>query len=217
MHRFSELIAHLAERSQQFAEHMGSVGLLVIAFLDSSFLTLPEVADLLVVVFAAREPDRWLLFASMTTIGSTAGCYSLYALARMGGQAMIRRGFHERHVDRVLDWSRRHGALVLLVPALLPPPMPFKVFVLVAGAAGIRSKPFLAAIFVGRGLRYGGEAWLAQRYGMDAIRFLQRDALRLLWPVAVVAILLALGWQLWRWQRADRQPPAPTGSAGEPT
>jgi membrane protein YqaA with SNARE-associated domain len=217
MHRFSELIAHLAARSQQFAEHMGGVGLLVVAFLDSSFLTLPEVADLLVVIFAVREPDRWLFFAAMTTIGSTAGCYSLYGLARFGGQAMIRRGFHERHVDRVLDWSRRHGALVLIVPALLPPPMPFKIFVLMAGAAGIRTTPFLVAIFVGRGLRYGVEAWLARHYGMDAIRFLQRDAIRLLWPVAVVALLLVGGWQLWRWQRGGRQPPAPTDSAGERT
>ena len=216
MHRFSELIARLAERSQAFAEQMGGVGLLAVAFIDSSFLTLPEVTDLLVVIFAVRDPDRWLYFAAMATVGSTMGCYALYVLARMGGQAMVRRGFHERHVDRTLAWCRRHGALVLIVPALLPPPMPFKIFVLMAGAAGIRTGPFLLAVVVGRGLRYGVEAWLARHYGMDAIRFLERDALRLLWPVAVAALVMAGGWQLWRWQRRAR-PQDPTDSARERT
>ena len=217
MHRFSELLRHLAESSQRFAEHLGGPGLVAIAFLDSSFLTLPEVADLLVVVFTIREPERWLYFATMTTIGSVAGCYVLYGLARIGGQAMVRRGFHERHVDRTLEWCRRHGALVLLIPALLPPPMPFKIFVLMAGAAGIRPMPFIAAIAVGRGLRYGGEAWLARRYGMDAIRFIQRDALRLVWPLVVVGLLAAVVWWLWSRRRPDGRPPAPPGPAAEQT
>ncbi len=78
MHRFSEFIRHLAESAQHFAEQLGGPGLVAIAFLDSSFLTLPEVADLLVVVFTIREPEQWLYFAAMTTIGSVAGCYALY-------------------------------------------------------------------------------------------------------------------------------------------
>jgi membrane protein YqaA with SNARE-associated domain len=215
MHALSEYMRRLAEAAQQFAEQLGGPGLLAIAFMDSSFLTLPEVADLLVVVFTIREPDRWLYFAAMTTAGSILGCYALYGVARMGGRAMVRRGFHERHIDVVLDWCRRHGALVLIVPALLPPPMPFKLFVLMAGIAGIRVGPFLTAVIFGRGIRYGGEAWLARHYGDAAIRFIQGDALRLALPVAVVGLVLVAGW--WLWRRRRPRPPAPPDGVGERT
>jgi membrane protein YqaA with SNARE-associated domain/nitrate reductase NapE component len=193
---------------------MGGPGLIAIAFIDSSFLTLPEVADLLVVVFTIREPERWLYFVTMTTIGSVAGCYALYALARVGGRALVQRGFHERHIDWALDWYRRHGALVLILPAVLPPPMPFKAFVLMAGVAGIRPVPFLVAIAVGRFLRYGGEAWLARRYGAEAVHFIQRDALGLLWPVLAVCLLVAAVWWVWRWRRPAAGPPAPPDAPG---
>jgi membrane protein YqaA with SNARE-associated domain len=205
MHRLTEFMHQLAGASQHIAEQLGGPGLLLIAFVDSSFITLPEVADLLVVVFTIREPDRWLYWAAMTTIGSTAGCYVLYALARAGGHAMVRRGFHERHIDWGLEWFRRHGALVLILPALLPPPMPFKVFVLLAGIAGIRTWPFMVAILVGRGIRYGGEAWLARRYGEAVFEFIKRDASRLVWPAVAVAAVIALVW--WWYRRSLGDPP----------
>lgn len=201
MHHLSELIRHLAHSAQAFAEHLGGPGLLGIALVDSSFITLPEAVDLLVVVFTLKQPDWWWYFGAMSTIGSTAGSYVLYALARSGGRAMVRRGFHERHVDRVLEWCRRHGSLVLIIPALLPPPMPFKLFVLVTGVAGIGPWAFTGALLVGRGLRYGGLAWLARHYGESVIQGIQRDAIRFLWPVLALTLVAAAGW--WLWRRAD--------------
>ena len=200
MHKIGELMRQLAGASQQFAEQLGGFGLLLIAFVDSSFLTLPEVADALVVIFTIKEPDRWLYWAAMTTVGSTAGCAVLYGLARAGGHAMVRRGIHERHLDKVLAWFRSHGALVLIVPALLPPPMPFKVFVLLAGVADIRPWPFIIAIFTARGFRYGVEAWLARRYGHAVIEFITHDATRLIWPVVGIVTVLGLAW--WWYQRS---------------
>src|SRR3954466_13371141 len=117
MHRLGELMHQLAGAAQAFAEQFGGMGLLAIAFVGFSFVPLPEVADILVVVFTIRDPDGWLYWAAMTTIGSTLGCWVLYAIARAGGRAMVKRGFHERHIDRGLAWFRSHGALVLIVPA----------------------------------------------------------------------------------------------------
>jgi len=202
MHKLGEFMQHVAAASQHFAEQLGGLGLLLIAFADSSFITLPEVADVLVVVFTIRQPDQWLYWAAMTTVGSTLGCTVLYGLARAGGHAMVRRGFHERHIDRTLEWFRRHGAPLLIVPAILPPPMPFKIFVLLAGVAGIRPWPFLTAILAGRGLRYGGEAWLARRYGEAVFEFVKRDASKLIWPTVGVVAVVALVWWLWRRQLA---------------
>src|SRR5688572_32923956 len=98
MQKIGEFLRQLASTAQQFAEQFGGFGLFLVAFIDSSFLTLPEVADALVVIFTIKEPDRWLYWAGMTTLGSTTGCAVLYSLARAGGHAMVRRGIHERHL-----------------------------------------------------------------------------------------------------------------------
>jgi membrane protein YqaA with SNARE-associated domain len=198
MDRISEFAHRVSEFLQQLAESWGGPGLALVAFCDSSFLTLPEVADLLVAVSTIREPHNWFFFAAVTALGSVLGSYALFLVGRKGGEALVRRGFHERHVDRVLEWFRRHGALVLVLPAMMPPPMPFKAFVVTAGVSGVRTLPFVTAVAVGRLTRYGGVAWLARTYGEDTLRFIQGNAFSLLWPVMGAVILAVLGWWLWR-------------------
>jgi membrane protein YqaA with SNARE-associated domain len=195
------LLSALGARAQALAESLGAPGLMLVAFVDSSFLTLPEVADFLVVMFTIRSPDEWAYFAAMTTAGSVCGSYALYAIGRKGGEALLRRKIHERHVDRVLGWYQRFGAFVLIVPALLPPPMPFKVFVLLAGLAGVRRSRFVIAVAAGRGLRYGGEALLAKWYGDAALRFLEQNLITWLLPIAGAAAVVAVGWWVWRRRR----------------
>ena len=106
MQRFLELIHAFAGRVQAVAEGLGGPGLMLVAFIDSSFLSLPELADILVVMFTLREPSRWWYFSLMTTAGSMAGSYALFLVGRKGGEAMLRRNFHERHVDRGLEWFK---------------------------------------------------------------------------------------------------------------
>ena len=198
MDRISEFAHRVSEFLQQLAESWGGPGLALVAFCDSSFLTLPEVADLLVAVSTIREPHNWFYFAAMTAVGSVLGCYALFLVGRKGGEALVRRGFHERHVDRVLEWFRKHGALVLIIPAMMPPPMPFKAFVLTAGVSGVRTMPFLIAVGSGRLARYGLVAWLARTYGEATRVFIQHNAFSVLWPVLGVAIIAIGGWWLWR-------------------
>ena len=206
MHAFLNFIHGIAARAQALAESLGGPGLFIVAFVDSSFLTLPEVADILVVLFAIRSPADWPYFVAMTTAGSVAGSYALYLVGRKGGEALLRRRFHERHVDRGLGWYRRFGAWVLVVPATLPPPTPFKLFVLVAGVAGVDRRGFLAAVAVGRGVRYGVEAYLATLYGEQALRFVQENAFKWAIPAILALVALIVAWLLWR--RFARRPAA---------
>jgi membrane protein YqaA with SNARE-associated domain len=170
---------------QGFAESLGGSGLFIIAFLDSSFLSFPEASDALIVLLTVQHPDRMVFYALTTTIGSVAGCYALYTVGRRGGEAFLRKRFHERHIDRAMETFRRHGMLSVLVPSLLPPPLPFKIFVLAAGVSGMRHVDFLIAVTIGRAIRYFGVGLLALWKGKAAIEWLHENA-------ATVGIVLAV-------------------------
>src|SRR5207253_4189621 len=112
-----------------FALALGAPGLFVVAFLDSSFVPLPQINDLLVVLMVSRHPALMPYYALSATLGSLVGCYVIYAIAERGGDAFLRKRVHAARVDRTLALYQRHGVLALMVPALLPPPAPFKLFV----------------------------------------------------------------------------------------
>lgn len=192
MHRLVQIL-------QTFAQGLGGPGLALIAFADSSFLSLPEVADVLLVLQIVKTPHWWAYYSLLATIGSVAGCYILFALARKGGEAFLRRKFRESHVDWGLKWFRRVGLLTLVVPSFMPPPVPLKIFVLLAGVSGVTPATFLLTISLSRGLRYGGEGLLAAWYGRDAIRLIQANIGRISLGIAgigVLAVLVVVWWHL---------------------
>ena len=196
---------------QGLAVALGGPGLCLIAFLDSSFLSFPEVTDVLIVVLVAKHPERFLWYTALPTIGSIAGCYALYLVARRGGEAFMRKRFRERHVDRAFALFRDYGVLTVAVSAILPPPVPFKVFVLAAGAAGVRPLDFLIAATLGRGVRYFGEGALALWYGEWALQFLNANFTTLsLWLGGIVGAI-AIVW-IW-WSRRQRRIDASAGSS----
>jgi len=181
-----------------FAVSLGGPGLFIIAFLDSSFLSFPEVNDLLIVWLTTQHEERMVYYALMTTLGSMSGCLSIYWLARKGGEAFLRKRFNPHSVERAMATFRRYGLLAILIPSILPPPMPFKIFVLAAGVAKVRPFDFILAIAIGRGFRYFGEGLLAVYYGDDATEFLRRNARTVALTVALAALVLGVGWILWR-------------------
>ena len=146
---------------------------MVLAICDSSFVSLPEVNDVLLMTFAVNQPEDMVKFALLTTLGSVIGCALLYAAGRKGGDAFLRRSFADERLAKVKSWYQRHGVLAVIVPSLLPPPTPFKLFVLSAGTFGISWPKFLTAVVIGRAIRYFSEGILAVVYGPAAIRFVQ--------------------------------------------
>lgn len=190
---------------QSLAQGSGGIGLFVVTFLDSSFLSLPEIADLAIVYLVIQHPAGWWYYALVSTAGSVAGCYVLYALARKGGEAFLRKRFRERHIDWGLSAFRRYGLLAIIVPSLLPPPMPFKIFVLLAGMADVPPATFVGALLLGRGFRYFGEALLAFLYGQQAIEFIRHNLVQAsIW----LAVVLVAGGVAYMWWRRRSAPPA---------
>jgi len=189
---------------QSVALSLGAPGLFLIAFLDSSFLSLPEINDLLLVWMVSRHESRMVLYAASATLGSISGCLVLYYIGRKGDQFVVRR-FSPHRVQRALAQFQRYGVLAVLIPSLLPPPAPFKIFVLLSGVAGIRPSRFVLAIAVGRGARYFIEGLLAVWYGDQAIEFIRANA-RIV--TLVIVALLAAGLAAYlAWKRARRLDP----------
>lgn len=197
---------------QAWASELGGLGLFIIATLDSSFLSFPQVNDLLVIFLSTRNPDRMPYYAAMTTAGSLLGCFLLYGVARTGGEVFLRKRVSASRVDRGMRIYQRFGLLAVVVPALLPPPTPFKIFVLMAGVAGVAPWRFGLAILIGRGIRYFGQGYLAVRYGEQAAEIAREHGAEVGLGLAGLALLIGLAYYLSRRQRS--QPSRAESSAG---
>jgi membrane protein YqaA with SNARE-associated domain len=196
-------LARVSDGIVALAERLGAGGLALVAFLDSSFLSLPQVTDALTVALTLKNPSNWMVHALAATGGSLAGCLALFLAARKGGEAFLRRRFKQGHIDRGLRLFQRHGWLTIAVPAIMPPPTPFKLFVLLAGVAEIRVLTFLAAAAVGRAFRYGGEAWLTYTYGEQATELIAENLPVVSVIVATVVLVAGIALVLWRRKRAS--------------
>ena len=184
---------------QDLASQIGGLGLFLIAFLDSSFLSLPEVNDILIVWMVTRHKELLVYYAFMATAGSVAGCLVLYYLARKGGEAFIRRRFKKKRIDWATGLFRRYGVLAIIVPALLPPPAPFKIFVLLAGVVGFPPLNFAVSVAVARGVRYFGEGLLAVWYGDLAIEYIRSHGPLISLGLMAAVILGGVGYVVWRY------------------
>ena len=187
-------MAGVVEWIKAFAVSLGGPGLFIIAFLDSSFLSFPEVNDLLIIWLTTQHKERMVYYAAMTTLGSVAGCLALYTVARKGGEAFLRKRINPLYLERAMATFRRYGLLAILIPSILPPPMPFKIFVLAAGVAKVRPLDFILAIAIGRGFRYFGEGLLAVYYGDHAADFLNENGPTVALVVGVAALLSGVVW-----------------------
>jgi membrane protein YqaA with SNARE-associated domain len=187
---------------------LGPVGLFVVAFFDSSFLSLPEINDLLVVSSAAARPATAWMYVAGATLGSVAGCMVLWWVGRRGGEPLLVRRFGEARVARSRQAFHRWDVFALAVPALLPPPMPFKIFVLSAGVFGFPFRRFVLTLLAARGVRYTVWGILGAVYGKEALELLRRfdgwfrENVVALLVAAAVAILVGLGLWLARRRRA---------------
>ena len=167
------------------APALGGFGLLLSAFVDSSFVPLPLVTDLVLMELCIRHPLRTPYYSGMAAIGSLAGCIWIYWLARKGGQAYYRRT-QGHPPGRIRRFVQDYPMACVFLPAVAPFPVPFKPFVIAQGVFQVPFVTFVVGTLLGRGLLFFGEGFLAARYGAVAKDYLLAQ------PWAAAAVVLGL-------------------------
>lgn len=169
----SKITSALTRLSEYFIA-LGPFGLFAVALLDSTFVPLPSSVDALMIVLTTAHPRMMIAYALLATAGSTVGCLILYYISRRTGSRALRR-FSPAKQARAKDLIERYDILSVLVASLMPPPFPFKVFVISAGVFRFNVIRFGIAIFAGRLFRFLLEGYLAIRYGAQAKEVLAKN------------------------------------------
>lgn len=181
----SKITSGLARLSEYFIA-LGPFGLFAVALLDSTFVPLPSSTDALMIILTTAHPRMMMAYALIATAGSTLGCVILYYISRRTGSRALRK-FSPAKQKRVKDLIDRYDVLSVLVASLMPPPFPFKLFVISAGVFRFNVIRFTIAIFAGRVFRFLLEGYLAVRYGAQA-----KEVLARYYPWIAVGLAIAL-------------------------
>ena len=169
--------------------YIAAPAMVVIGALDSSLLSLPEINDYLVVGRCYKYPSAAFYFPLFAAAGSVIGCNLLYTIVRRGGQAVLRKRFNLQSIKRVERAYERFGFLAIGIPAILPPPLPFKIFVATAGALEYPRWKFLMTVMIARSFRYYVEGILAVFYGRRVLLFMKDNGLVILSIVGAVVLI----------------------------
>jgi membrane protein YqaA with SNARE-associated domain len=161
----------------------GPAGGVVLSAIDSAGVPLPDGVDVLLVSVSVLDPPRAYLAATLAVIGSLIGNIALFYAARKGGQAYLERKASSEKAMKLRGWFKRYGLLTVFIPALVPIPLPTKVFVLCAGALGVKPLGFCVTILLARIPRYFGMAWLGAQVGEHSLEFLRTH----MWELAAFA------------------------------
>lgn len=201
----AELVQWLHDFINEVPIYVAAPAMILIGALDSSLLSLPEINDYLVVARCYSDPKSVFYFPLFAATGSVLGCLVLYTIMRRGGQAVMRRRFKAENIAKVERAYARFGFLALAVPALLPPPMPFKIFVATAGALEYPRWRFMLTVMIARSVRYIIEGTLAVFYGEQVLDFMRANGLYILSGVGALVVLGLGGYVLLKHIRTPRQ------------
>src|SRR5215204_2476010 len=183
--------------------YLAAPAMIIIGALDSSLLSLPEINDYLVVGRCFKDPKAAFYFPLFAAIGSVIGCNLLYTIVRRGGQAVLRKRFKLQQIKRVERAYERFGFLAIGIPAILPPPLPFKIFVATAGALEYPRWKILVTVMIARSLRYYVEGILAVYYGRRVLLFMKDNGHVIISIVATILLIAVIIYFLVK-QRLNR-------------
>lgn len=189
MNRLQEWLAGVAAT-------LGPWGIFLVALSDSAFIPMPQGVDALLIAQAIASPSTAYLAAGLAVVGSIIGSLILYSIARRGGRMLLEKKASSGGVARMQRLIEKYDALVLLLPAMIPLPLPMKLFVIAAGVFQMKIARFVAVIAFARVVRYFGVVFLALRYGEQTTAFLKENTLL---GAGIAVAIIAVFFVVHRW------------------
>ena len=181
---------------------LGPWGVFAIAAVDGSLVGMP--IDAVVAGYVYNDRRHFLFYVLMASAGSALGSLVIYAIGYFGGETVLRKRISEERFNKIHASFERHEFWAVMFPAMLPPPTPFKLFVLAASAFEMRFTHFLAAVFAGRFVRFLVLAILTIEFGPQVVHLVGNLVKQhAWWVVLTLVVTIALGVLVW-WKR--RQP-----------
>ena len=200
----TEWLAKIGQWLHYVAINLGAPGMFLVAIADSSFLSIPEGNDILIVILSIGQSwERMAFYVTVTTLGSITGCLLLFTVGRRGGSPFLRKKFSAKNIALAERMYKRYGVLTVVIPSLMPPPTPFKVFVLSAGAFRVSWTRFIIAVAIGRTLRYSMWGILAVLYGNTVKTYMENNlpTVGMILFGLLVLTLLVVGFLMYRNRR----------------
>jgi membrane protein YqaA with SNARE-associated domain len=213
MHLLAIILLASKKSAMRWLIHLGGPGLILLGVADNSLIPLPGSTDVATIVLAAHHRQPWFYYSLMATAGAVLGGYLTYHMARKGGKETLEKKLSQRKAKRVYAIFERWGFASVAIPAILPPPFPIVPILLAAGAMQYPTKKFLAALTVGRGIRYSILGYLGAHYGRSIVRFFGQYY----WPVLITLIALSAITALYGFFEYKRRQKADGPKASLPT
>lgn len=188
-------------------ERLGGLGLILLGFADNSVVPMPGSMDALTIILSAHQKEWWAYYAAMATVGAVLGGYTTYALGVKSTEAALEKKLPKAKAERFYRLFNKYGFWSLFVPALLPPPVPFSPFLLVAGALKYSRRNFFIAVATARAIRYFALAWLGSKYSQQIFGFFSKYYRPILWTVVALAVIGGLAALAWIWKRKREHKP----------
>jgi membrane protein YqaA with SNARE-associated domain len=190
---------------------LGPWGVVAIAAVDGSLFGMP--VDAVVAGYIYYDRSHFLLYVLLASAGSATGSLVLYGIGYFGGETLLRKRMSRERFAKIHASFERHEFWALMFPAMLPPPTPFKMFVLAASAFEMRLTHFLAAVFAGRFVRFLVLALLTIKFGPQFVQFVtdsMQQRSHWLWLVAILALITVL---ILYWKKRKQATPRDPGVA----
>jgi membrane protein DedA with SNARE-associated domain len=182
------LLAAKKKGTMHWLISLGGPGLILLGIADNSLIPMPGSTDVATIVLAAHHRQPWLYYSLMATLGAVVGGYLTYRMARKGGKEALEKKLSQHKAQKAYAIFERWGFASVAIPAILPPPFPIVPMLLAAGALQYPTKKFLAALTVGRVIRYSILGYLGAHYGRSIVNFFGQYY----WPVLITLVALSL-------------------------
>ena len=206
MHTIEHIFSRYSAFLWALLKPLGAWGVFVVAALDGGFIGLPM--DPVVAGYVYQDRGRFLLYVLMASVGSALGSIVIYVIGYKGGEEFLRKRISAERFEKIHSAFDRHPFWALMFPAMLPPPTPFKLFVLAAAVSEMSFVRFLLAVFSGRMVRFLVLALLTLKFGPDVVRLVGALFREHFYLVMLVAAAAAVAW-LMRWKRTGRKDSSP--------